>query len=90
LLLCYISFFSSFFFREREENEALNRVVRQRQDPFPPSNPLDEINMQAPPVLASKPPPPAEKQPLSKEEQRRLEAERRRVSLVLQWVEIQQ
>ena len=46
--------------REREENEALNRVVHQRhqQDPFQtavPQLPLDDIKMQAPPVL--KPPP---------------------------------
>ena len=41
--------------REREENEALNRVVHQRhqQDPFQaaPQLPLDDIKMQAPPVI---------------------------------------
>ena len=44
--------------REREENEALNRVVHQRhqQDPFQstPQLPLEDIKMQAPPVI--KPP----------------------------------
>ncbi|KAK7095192.1 hypothetical protein V1264_006636 [Littorina saxatilis] len=66
--------------KEREENEALNRVVhqRQRQEHFPPpvQQPLDDIQMQAPPVIK-----PQEKPsgvPLSREEQRRREQERRR------------